>query len=161
MSELSQTIARDTAQKKSATDSRENYPLHLAIPTRFNDYDLLGHVNNALYNRYFEIIVLELVKRSGIDWIKDNVVPFAAEVLVQFKKPLPLVDHIDAALRVGRLGRSSVTYEIALFTPTSEDASANGHFVHVFVDRTSEQPVPMPQSVRDVFERYQYTGETS
>jgi acyl-CoA thioester hydrolase len=130
------------------------YPLHMAIPTRWNDYDLLGHVNNVLYNRYFEIIVLELVKRAGVNWMSDRVVPFAAEVCVKFLRPLNFSEYIDAALRVGKLGNSSVVYEVALFMPTDETPSSIGHFVHVFVDRDSEQPVTMPESVREVFQRY-------
>lgn len=139
-----------------AEHRRERYPLQLAIPTRWNDYDLLGHVNNVLYNRYFEIIVLELVKRAGVDWMSDRVVPFAAEVCVKFLRPLNFAEHIDAALRVGKLGNSSVVYEVALFMPDEQSPSAAGHFVHVFVDRENEKPVSMPDSVREIFQRYRH-----
>lgn len=137
-----------------AAHRRENYVMHLSIPTRWNDYDLLGHVNNVLYNRYIEITVLELVKRAGVDWMKDPAVPFAAEVCVKFLRPLDFAEHVDSALRVGRLGNSSVVYEVALYMPDDELPSALGHFVHVFVDRDSERPVAMPESVRRVFEQY-------
>jgi acyl-CoA thioester hydrolase len=137
-----------------ASHRRDQYILHMAIPTRWNDYDMLGHVNNVLYNRYFEIIALELVKRAGVDWRHDRLIPFAAEVCVKFLRPLNFAERVDAALRVGRLGNSSVTYEIALFMPDEDEPSAVGHFVHVFVDRDDNKPAPMPESVRGVFEQY-------
>src|SRR5690606_3394133 len=137
-----------------ARHRRDQYLLHLAIPTRFNDYDMLGHVNNALYNRYFEIVVLELVKRAGADWLRDSLVPVAAEVCVKYLKPLDFAERVDAGLRVGHLGNSSVVYEVALYMPDEDEPSALGHFVHVFVDRKDNRPVPMPDSVRAVFGEY-------
>jgi acyl-CoA thioester hydrolase len=142
-----------------ARHRRDRYVLHLPITTRWNDYDLLGHVNNVLYNRYFEIVVLELVKRAGVNWMKDNVVPLAAEVCVKFLRPLTFAERVDAALRVGHLGNSSVVYEVALFMPDDDEPSAVGHFVHVFVDRGDEKPVPIPQGVRSVFEEYRRPAE--
>ncbi len=137
-----------------AEHRRESYVMHMAIPTRWNDYDLLGHVNNVLYNRYVEITVLELVKRAGVNWLDDHVIPFAAEVCVKFLRPLRFAEHVDTALRVGKLGNTSVVYEVALFMPNEDEPSAVAHFVHVFVDRASERPVPIPAPVRGVFERY-------
>jgi acyl-CoA thioester hydrolase len=133
---------------------RDRYVMSMAIPTRWNDYDILGHVNNVLYNRYVEITVLELVKRAGVKWFTDEVIPFAAEVCVKFLKPLKFAERVDAALRVRHLGNTSVVYEVALFMPEEDLPCAVAHFVHVFVDRGSEKPVPMPDSVREVFERY-------
>ncbi len=135
------------------------YRLTVSIPTRWNDYDLLGHVNNVLYNRYFEITVLQLVKLAGVDWVNDPVVPFAAEVCVKFLKPLPFSESVDCCLRVSRLGNTSAVYELAIFLPDADQPSATGHFVHVFVDRASERPVPVPAPVRDVFARYLAAGE--
>ncbi len=133
---------------------RDLYRLHISIPTRWNDYDLLGHVNNVLYNRYFEIVVLELVKLSGVNWMKDSIVPYAAEVCCKFLRPLGYCETIDAALRVGRLGNTSAVYELALYMPEESNPSAIGHFVHVFVDRKTEQPVPIPESVRSFYAQY-------
>ncbi|KAA3632705.1 MAG: acyl-CoA thioesterase [Proteobacteria bacterium] len=138
---------------------RDRYVMSMSIPTRWNDYDMLGHVNNVLYNRYVEITVLELVKRAGVNWMTDRVVPFAAEVCVMFLRPLNFSEHIDSMLRVGRLGTSSVVYEVALYMPDDESPSAVAHFVHVFVDRDTERPVPMPAAVRDVFERHMALAE--
>ncbi len=137
-----------------AEHTRDRYVMHMPITIRWNDYDLLGHVNNVLYNRYVEIIVLELVRRAGVDWLADRVVPFAAEVCVKFLRPIGFAGHVDAALRVGRLGNTSIVYEVALYMPDDDLPSAVAHFVHVFVDRDDERPVPIPGSVREIFEQY-------
>jgi len=134
--------------------TRDRYVMVLPITTRWNDYDMLGHVNNVLYNRYVEITVLELVKRAGVNWLTDRAIPFAAEVCVKFLRPLRFAEHVDAALRVGKLGTTSVVYEVALFMPDEDAPAAVAHFVHVFVDRGDERPVPIPAPVRRVFEKY-------
>ena len=138
--------------------NRPGYALTVSIPTRWNDYDLLGHVNNVLYNRYLEITVLKLVDLAGVDWVNDPVVPFAAEVCVKFLKPLPFSDFVDCCLRVSRLGNTSLVYELAIFLPEADSPSATGHFVHVFVDRSTERPVPIPESARSVFSQYVVDG---
>ncbi len=142
------------------TTGRDDYPRWITIATRWNDYDMLRHVNNVQYYRYFEIAVLDLVDAAGIDWFTDPVIPFAVESLCRYRRPLRITDHVDAGLRVGRLGNSSVNYELGLFMPGEATASAHGHFVHVFVDRDSERPVPIPDPVRKVYARYQQEQET-
>jgi acyl-CoA thioester hydrolase len=61
--------------------------------------------------------------------------------------------HLDAALRVGRLGRSSARYEIAIFAKGEDEAAAEGWFVHVFVDRTTRRPVEIPPPLRAALTR--------
>ena len=142
-----------------ALHHRDNYSMQLQIPTRWNDYDLLGHVNNVLYNRYIEITVLELVKRAGLDWRTDTVIPYAAETNCRFLKPLLFSETIDAALRVSHLGRSSAVYEVALYMPDRAEPGALGRFVHVFVDRTTEQNVPIPDAVRAYYEKHLFPSQ--
>jgi len=138
-------------QDPQATSTRADYASLSKIETRWNDYDMLRHVNNVQYYRYFEIAVLRLIDESGLDWFKDRIIPFAVESLCRYKRPLRVTDHIDAAIRIAKLGSSSVTYELALFMPSEDTPSAFGHWVHVFVDRQTEQPVPIPESVRAYF----------
>ena len=54
---------------------------------------------------------------------------------------------VEAGLRVAELGRSSVRYEIGLFAPGQPLAAAQGHFVHVYVDRQTQRPVPLPAAL--------------
>ena len=57
-------------------------------------------------------------------------------------------DAIEVGLRVGKLGNSSVQYELAIFKVGEEQACAAGRFVHVFVDRASNRPVAIPETLR-------------
>ena len=60
---------------------------------------------------------------------------------------------MQAGLRVGHLGRSSVRYELGIFRDDEPAACAEGHFVHVFVDRAAQQPVPIPAPIRTALQR--------
>ena len=68
-----------TAGGDQATAPRSDYSLIVRMATRWNDYDMLGHVNNVEYYRYFEIIVLTSLARAGLDWRQDSIIPFTVE----------------------------------------------------------------------------------
>ncbi len=127
----------------------------LSVPTRWNDNDALGHINNVLYFRYFEAVVVDLLTReAGLDWAGAQALPYAIDVRCRFRRPLAFPDVVDAGLSICSLGTSSATYSIALFAAGSQELAAYGHFVHVWVDRASERPVPIPNDVRAVYELY-------
>ena len=130
---------------------RSDYSLVVRIATRWNDYDMLGHVNNVEYYRYFEIIVLTSLARAGLDWRQDSIIPFTVENHCCFRRPLMPVDAMDGCFRITRIGRSSATYELGLFMPNDETPSAYGYFIHVFVDRHTEKPVEIPEVIRSSF----------
>ena len=115
---------------------------------------MLGHVNNVLYYRYFEAIVVRFqMEEAGIDWINDVVSPQAVETLCRFHHPLSFPEIVDVGLRVERIGNSSVTFAIALFGENDETPAATGHFVHVFVDRATGKPAPIPDAIRSALEQ--------
>ena len=141
-----------TAGRDQATAPRSDYSLIVRIATRWNDYDMLGHVNNVEYYRYFEIIVLTSLARAGLDWRQDSIIPFTVENHCCFRRPLMPVDTMDGGFRITRIGRSSATYELSLFMPNDETPSAYGYFIHVFVDRHTEKPVEIPEVIRSSFD---------
>ena len=142
-----------------AEQTRESFPYRIEIPTRWGDNDTLRHINNVAYYRYFEAIVVRFqMEEAGVDWVNDSVSPQAVESLCRFHRPLSFPETIEAGLRVERIGNSSVTFEIALFGERDVTPAATGHFVHVFVDRASNQPVPIPGTFRAAFERIQVIG---
>jgi acyl-CoA thioester hydrolase len=113
------------------------------------DNDVYGHVNNVVYYSYFDTVINEyLVRRGGLDLHDGAVIGLAVETFCQFHAPLSFPDVIDAGLRVGRLGRSSVRYEIGLFRQGQEAPAATGHFVHVFVERATQRPTAIPDPMR-------------
>ena len=138
-----------------STDSagREDYALHVRLITRWSDYDMLGHVNNVEYYRYFETGILTLLRETGLDWQSDPVIPLAVENGCVFLEPVAVSGHVDIGVRIAHLGNSSVRYEIAVFVPQADVPSATGFFVHVFIDRVTGKPVPMPEAVRAHFEK--------
>ncbi len=135
--------------------ARADYPHVLSIPTRWKDNDVYGHVNNVEYYSYFDTVINTwLIREGGLDIHAGAVIGLCAESHCAFTGPLAFPETVDAGLRVGRLGRSSVRYEIGLFGEGSEDPAAEGWFVHVFVDRATRRSAgAMPERLRDALER--------
>ena len=129
--------------------SRRAYATFLAIPTRWMDNDVYGHVNNVTYYSYFDTVVNEhLVRAGGLDIRNAPAIGIVVETACRFHKPLSFPDVIDAGLRVAGIGRSSVRYEIGLFRQDDDTPAATGRFVHVWVDRAQRHPVDVPAAVR-------------
>ena len=144
-SELDQDGARET---------RDRFPHFLAVPTRWMDNDIYGHVNNVVYYAYVDTVInMYLITAGGFDPHNDPVVGITPETRCWFKKSLAYPQVIDAGLRVGRLGSSSVRYEVGLFAQGDDELAAYAHFVHVFVDRRTMRPVAMPPGLREALAR--------
>ena len=142
------------SNEKAPIGTRAAYPHFLPIPTRWMDNDLYGHVNNVVYYSYFDTVVNRyLIDPGGLDIHKGTVVGIVAETQCRYYRSFAYPEIVDAGLRVGRLGNSSVRYEIGLFGEGEETARAEGHFVPVFVDRASNKPVPMPPGIRAALQR--------
>jgi len=135
-------------------ERRGNYPHFLEIPTRWMDNDIYGHVNNVVYYSYFDTVINKyLVEEGGLDIHTGAVIGIAVESQCRFHRSLAFPDRVDAGLRVGRLGNSSVRYEIGLFRQGDESPAATGHFVHVFVGREDRRPTPIPLNLRAALQR--------
>jgi acyl-CoA thioester hydrolase len=139
-------MATDAA---ATAHTRADYPHFLAIPTRWIDNDAYGHVNNATYYAYFDTVVNEhLVNAGGLDIAASALVGLVVETRCAFRKSLTFPERIDAGMRVTHVGTSSVVYEIALFRAGDDEPAATGRFVHVWVDRATQRPVRVPESIR-------------
>ncbi len=135
-------------------ETRDRYRHFAVIPTRWKDNDIYGHVNNVVYYSYFDTVINRyLIDAGGLDPHNDAVIGIAVETMCRFKRSFAFPEDVHAGLRVGHLGNSSVRYEIGLFGANDEAARAYGHFVHVFVDRASQRPVPIPQKIRAALEK--------
>jgi len=129
--------------------ARGDFPHFMAIPTRWMDNDVYGHVNNVTYYSYFDTAVNHhLVEAGGLDIHGGPAFGVVAETSCRFFRELQFPDIVNAGIRVVRLGNSSVTYEIGLFRGDDEEPAALGRFVHVWVDRESRRPVPVPDPIR-------------
>ena len=138
----------------SPLEIRSAYPHFLAIPTRWMDNDAYGHVNNVVYYSYFDTVINEyLIREGGLDLRAGAVVGYCVESNCRYHRPLSFPETLEAGLRVAHLGRSSARYEIGLFRQGEDKPSAQGHFVHVFVDREKSRPAEIPQRIRASLER--------
>jgi len=129
--------------------TRSDYPYLHAITTRWHDNDIYGHVNNVTYYSYFDSAVnAYLIAEGGLDIHAGEVVGFVVSSSCDYFASIAFPDAIEVGLRVGKLGNSSVQYELAIFRAGEEQACAAGRFVHVFVERTSNRPVAIPDALR-------------
>jgi acyl-CoA thioester hydrolase len=134
-------------------ESRDDYRHASRITTRWMDNDAYGHVNNVVYYSYFDTVVNGyLIERGALDIEASPVIGLVVETACRYFAPLTYPETVTAGLRVAHVGNSSVRYEIGLFGQGSERAAAQGHFVHVYVDRATRRPVPLPQALRAALE---------
>ncbi len=133
---------------------RSAFKHFLVIPTRWMDNDVYGHVNNVVYYSYFDTIINRyLIDPGGLDIHAGAIIGLAVETGCRFHRSFTYPEEVEGGLRVAHLGTSSVRYEIGLFGVGEEDARADGHFVHVFVDRETNRPVPIPDRMRAALAR--------
>lgn len=139
---------------RSQPAARGRFPHFHIIPTRWMDNDVYGHVNNVVYYSYFDTLINRyLIDEGGLDFKHGGVVGIAVETTCRFHKSFAYPENIEAGLAVGHLGTSSVRYEIGLFAAGEEAARADGHFVHVFVERETMRPVPIGDQMRTALQR--------
>jgi acyl-CoA thioester hydrolase len=131
-----------------------DYPHSLAIPTRWHDNDVYGHVNNVEYYAYFDTAInAYLIEAGGLDIQRGEVIGLCAESHCEYRTGFTFPETVHAGLRVASLRRTSVRYELGLFKEASEQPAATGWFVHVFVDRESRRPAEIPLPLRGALER--------
>ncbi len=139
---------------RSAPPRREDYLAYDTISTRWMDNDIYGHVNNVVYYSFFDTAIAQyLMREGGLDPWNADVVGLAVDTGCRFHSSLAFPDTIRAGLRVGNLGNSSVRYEIGIFRNDDDSAAADGHFVHVFVNRHQQTPVTIPEQIRRALSR--------
>ena len=127
------------------------YPHWQQVPTRWKDNDVYGHVNNVVHYALMDTVVNTwLIERGGLDVEKSPVIGLCVESHCNYHASVSFPDVLSVGLRVGHLGSSSVRYEIGIHQ--EERLVAEGHFVHVFVDRETRRPVPVSGQLRDCLE---------
>lgn len=133
---------------------RSDYRHFQAIPTRWMDNDAYGHVNNVQYYSYFDTTVNQFLVHQGILDIQNSpIIGLVVETQCRYAKSIVFPDLVHAGLKVAHLGNTSVRYELGLFKDNEDQAAAEGHFIHVYVERVSNDPVPIPDNMRRVLEK--------
>jgi len=139
---------------KPAPDPRTAYRHFQRIPTRWMDNDVYGHVNNVVYYSYFDTVVNQyLIEQRVLDIEHSTVIGLVVETQCRYFAPISFPDTVHAGLRVAKLGNSSVRYEVGLFRNEEPTAAAQGHFIHVYVDRASRRSTALPEPMRAALSR--------
>ena len=142
-----------------AAKPRSSYVHFTKLTTRWMDNDAYGHINNVVYYSFFDTAVnAYLISAGCLDIQNSSVIGLVVETGCQFFKPIAFPYILEAGLTVVQLGTSSVRYAIGIFVKGDEGAAAEGHFVHVYVDRARGKPVPIPGDVRKVLSALMLPG---
>lgn len=146
-----------TAGRNETLALRPNdFRVQRVIPTRWRDNDSYGHINNALYYEFFDTAInswlLERLPNAQVWQTHQN---FVAESGCRYLSEIGFPEPLLLGHNVAKLGRSSVTYDLAIFGAGAADPgpiAALGRWVHVFVDNATHRPTPIPDNVRAVLE---------
>jgi len=132
---------------------REAYRAWREIGTRWSDNDAYGHVNNTVYYQWFDTAVNAwLIEAGMLDVAAGNPIGLVVETGCRYSAPLSYPEPVEVGLAAERIGSSSVRYRLGVFAKGSDEAAAEGFFVHVYVDRKSRRPVPLPDRWRKTLE---------
>jgi acyl-CoA thioester hydrolase len=124
------------------------------MPTRWIDNDVYLHVNNVVYYSFFDTAVNQyLIEQGVLDIERSNIIGLVVETKCNYFMPVTFPDLVHAGLRVEKLGNSSVRYGIGLFRNNDVSTAAQGHFVHVYVDRATRKAAAIPTDMRAALER--------
>ena len=130
------------------------YPNVSEVPTRWMDNDVYGHVNNVVYYSYFDTAVNRYLIHQGVlDIHNGDVIGLVVKTSCNYMASLSFPEVLNAGIGVSKIGNSSVTYEIGLFGEGSDQAAAQGQFVHVYVDKEARRPVSLPGDFRQALEK--------
>ncbi|WP_197337446.1 acyl-CoA thioesterase [Ralstonia solanacearum] len=139
----------NTTPRQTRDDCRHFH----TITTRWMDNDVYGHVNNVVYYSYFDTVVnAYLIGQGVLDPQTSGTIGLVVETQCNYFAPLSFPEPVTAGLRVARLGNASVRYEVGLFGGDAREVAAQGHFIHVYVDRHTRRPVPLPPALRAALE---------
>lgn len=139
---------------KSKVEPRSAYKVFRTLGTRWMDNDSYGHVNNVVYYSWFDTAVnAYLIEQGVLDIEHGQTIGLVVETGCNYFAPLAFPQTVEAGIRVARLGSSSVRYEVGLFAQGAPLTAAKGHFIHVYVDKATRRPTPLPHPLKSVLEK--------
>jgi acyl-CoA thioester hydrolase len=128
---------------------RGRFAVFVPLSTRWKDNDPYGHLNNVVYYELFDAAVNQLlIERGLLDPATSPVIGLVVDSRCRFFASLAFPDRLEVGVRVEALGRSSVTYQLAVFKAGAATAAADGRYTHVYVERASGRPVAIPEPHR-------------
>jgi len=141
------------SDSRPQAEPRSAYVAFSRITTRLADNDIYGHVNNVVYFSWFDTAVnAHLIAQGVLDMHQGQTIGLVIETHCNYFAPLAFPQPVEVGIRVARIGGSSVKYEVGLFAEGANLTAAKGHFIHVYVDRTTRRPVSFPVNLKTVLE---------
>ncbi len=140
---------------KPETKTRLAYTFLFPIQTRWADNDIYGHVNNVTYYSYFDTAANALlIQKTSFDIHHSPIIGLVVNSSCHFLQELTYPEIIEVGVAIAKIGNSSLTYDLAIFKQGQHEASAQGSFVHVFVERSTKKSISIPQEMRDALQDY-------
>ncbi|WP_130804729.1 acyl-CoA thioesterase [Acinetobacter ihumii] len=141
---------------KPLARTRDQFQFFLNIQTRWADNDIYGHVNNVTYYSYFDTAANSLlIQHAGFDIHHSPIIGLVVDSACSFFQELSFPEMIEVGVAIGKIGRSSLRYELAIFKQHHIQPSAQGHFVHVFVERETRKSTPISEDMKQLLTPYQ------
>lgn len=142
---------------KQETRQRQQYRFVFPIQTRWADNDIYGHVNNVTYYSYFDTAANALlIQHTGFEIHHSPFIGLVVESACRFHQELSYPEVIEVGVAISHIGNSSLKYDLAIFKQGQEHASAQGHFVHVFVDRINRKSSPIPEQMKNALAVFKF-----
>lgn len=140
---------------KPVVKDRSQYHFLLPIQTRWADNDIYGHVNNVTYYSYFDTAANSLlIQHAAFDIHHSPIIGLVVSSSCNFLEELTYPEIIEVGVAISKIGNSSLTYDLAIFKQGKQQASAQGQFIHVFVDRETKKSTSIPQEMRDALKPF-------
>ena len=140
---------------KPVARTREQFKFFFHIQTRWADNDIYGHVNNVTYYSYFDTAANALlIQKTGFDIQRSEIIGLVVDSACSFLQELSFPEMIEVGVAIAKIGNSSLRYELAIFKQGQAHAAAQGHFVHVFVDRENRKSTMIPEAMREILNSY-------
>ncbi|WP_226637566.1 acyl-CoA thioesterase [Novosphingobium profundi] len=134
---------------------RAYYRAFVPVATRWRDNDIYGHANNVIYYSWFDTVVNTWLIEAGLLDLESEAptgpIGLVVETGCRYAASVQFPQKLEVGLRVARLGSSSVTYHLGLFVAGEDAPAAEAHYTHVYVDRDSRRPTPLPEDWRTAF----------
>ena len=138
---------------RPGSPSRAAFVRFVAIATRWCDNDAYGHLNNVVYYALFDSAVNAILIEAGLlDPASSSIIGLVVESNCRFYASLTYPEPAEVGVAVEHLGRTSVRYHLAVFKAGAQEAAAAGRYTHVYVERATNQPVPIPEGHRRLME---------
>lgn len=132
---------------------RAEYRRFYPIQTRWSDNDMYGHANNTIYYAWYDTAInAVMIESDGLDPWKGPILDYIVESGCRYHVAVGFPDVIEVGMRIRGMGNSSIRWECAIFRQGDPQAAADGHMIHVFVDRQSKRPSPIPPILRHSLE---------